>query len=82
MGSGAAGGLRHHKQYLGRHLGFYQELEIRLKPQKMVLFLCLTCKITQISIFHHFIHNLYLSLFKEVEKHVFSFKNGLTTCYL
>ena len=26
----------------GRHLGFYQELEIRLKLQKMVIFLCCT----------------------------------------
>ena len=23
---------------LGRHLGFYQELEIRLKPREMVIF--------------------------------------------
>ena len=27
---------------LSRHLGFYQELEIRLKPREMVVFLCLT----------------------------------------
>ena len=26
----------------GRHLGFYQDLEIRLKPQEMATFLCLT----------------------------------------
>ena len=26
----------------GRHLGFYQGLEIRLKPQEMVIFLCLS----------------------------------------
>ena len=25
----------------GRHLGFYQELEIRLKPLEMAIFLCL-----------------------------------------
>ena len=31
----------------GRHLGFYQELEIRLKPREMVIFLCLGRKITQ-----------------------------------
>ena len=24
----------------GRHLGFYQELEIRLKPREMVIFVC------------------------------------------
>ena len=26
----------------GRHVGFYQELEIRLKTREMVIFLCLT----------------------------------------
>ena len=25
-------------RHLGRHLGFYQELEIRLKPREMVFF--------------------------------------------
>ena len=33
-------------RYFGRHLGFYQELEIRLKPREMVVFLCFTWKIT------------------------------------
>ena len=28
-------------RHLGRHLGFYQELEIRLKPREMVIFLAL-----------------------------------------
>ena len=32
MGSGAAGG------HLGRHLGFYQELEIRLERREMGIF--------------------------------------------
>ena len=27
--------------HLGRHLGFYQELEIRLKPREMVIFCAL-----------------------------------------
>ena len=31
----------------GRHLGFYQELEIRLKPREMVIFCALHEKITQ-----------------------------------
>ena len=31
---------------VGGHLGFYQELGIRLKPQEMVIFLCLTRQIT------------------------------------
>ena len=26
----------------GRHLGFNQEVEIRLKPRELVIFLCLT----------------------------------------
>ena len=28
-------------RHLGRHLGFYQELEIRLKPREMVMFCAL-----------------------------------------
>ena len=28
-------------RHLGRHLGFYQELDIRLKPGEMVIFLVL-----------------------------------------
>ena len=27
--------------HLGCHLGFYKELEIRIKPQEMAIFLCL-----------------------------------------
>ena len=30
----------------GRHLGFYQELEIRLKPREIVILMWLTLKIT------------------------------------
>ena len=41
MGGGAARGLWRHQQWhgrhLGRHLGFYQELEIRLKPQEIII---------------------------------------------
>ena len=33
-------------RHLGCHLGFYQELEIRFKPREMVIFWCLTWKIT------------------------------------
>ena len=40
MGGGTAGGgcdvINN-----GRHLGFYQELEIRFKPLEMAIFLCL-----------------------------------------
>ena len=28
-------------RHFGRHLGFYQELEIRLKPREMVIFCAL-----------------------------------------
>jgi len=39
IGGGATGGLWRPQQWsLGRHLGFYQDLEIRLKPQEMVIF--------------------------------------------
>ena len=34
-------------RHLGRHLGFYQELEIRLKPREMVNFLCFTWKMSK-----------------------------------
>ena len=36
MNGGAAGGLLRH-QHLCRYLGFYQELEIRLKQREMVI---------------------------------------------
>ena len=48
MVGGAAGGLWRHQQWwrnLSRHLGFYQELEIRLKPREMVFFFVLDMKI-------------------------------------
>ena len=38
MGAGAAGGLTNNC----RHLEFNQELEIRLKPREIVIFLCFT----------------------------------------
>ena len=44
MGGGTAGGACDviiNGRHLGRHLGFYQELEIRIKPQEMAIFLCL-----------------------------------------
>ena len=37
---------RHLGRHPGHHLGFYQELEIRLKPREIV-FLRFTCKITR-----------------------------------
>ena len=40
MGGGAAGGpdINNNGRNLGHHLGFYQELESRLKPREMVIF--------------------------------------------
>ena len=44
----------------GRHLGFYQELEIRKKPREMVIFFVLDTKNnTKISTLHHFSHKIY-----------------------
>ena len=63
----------------GRHLGFYQELEIRLKLQKMVIFLCCTWKITWISTLHDFSHKIYFYSWKKLKKHAVSPKIGLTT---
>ena len=41
MGDAAAGGpdINNNGRNLGRHLGFYQELESRLKPRETVIFL-------------------------------------------
>ena len=48
-----------------RHLGLYQELEIRLKPREMVIFFVLYMKNnTQISTLHEFSHKIYLYLLK------------------
>ena len=44
MGIGAAGAcdVTNNGPHLGHHLGFYQELEIGLKPLEMAFFLFLT----------------------------------------
>ena len=43
MGGGAVGGcdVTNNGRHLGRHLGFYRELEIKLKPREMVIFCAL-----------------------------------------
>ena len=43
MGGGAVGGcdVTNNGRHLGRHLGFYRELEIKLKPREMVIFYAL-----------------------------------------
>ena len=43
MGGGAVGGcdVTNNGGHLGRHLGFYRELEIKLKPREMVIFCAL-----------------------------------------
>ena len=79
-------GVTNSGRHLGRHLGFYQELEIRLKPQEMVIVFAWhvnnDVNNTWISILHHVIHNLYFYFWKKLRKHAFSLKNGLATCYL
>ena len=47
MGGGATEGcdVTNNGRHLGCHLRFYQELEIRLKPQEMVIFFVLAYKI-------------------------------------
>ena len=43
MGGGAVGScdVTNNGRHLGRHLGFYRELEIKLKPREMVIFCAL-----------------------------------------
>ena len=38
--------VTNNSRHFSRHLGFYKELAIRLKPREMVIILCLTSKIT------------------------------------
>ena len=45
-------------RHLGRHLGFYQELEIRLKPREMVIFVHYMKNNTYISTLHDFSHKI------------------------
>ena len=58
----------------GRHLGFYQELEIRLKPREIhvVVFVLYIKNDTQISTLHDFSLNIYFYCWKKLKKHVFS----------
>ena len=50
-----------HGRHFERHLGFYQELEIRYKPRELIIFLCLTCVNNTNKYFASLIliHNLY-----------------------
>ena len=65
--------------HLGRHVGFYQELKIRWKPHEMVRFCVWHLKYDINKHFVPFYPQFLLLLLKEV---AFSFKNGLTACYL
>ena len=59
----------------GRHLGFYQEVEIKLKSREMMIFFLLDMRNnTQISTLHGFSHKIYFYSYKKLKKHVFSFK--------
>ena len=68
--------------HLGRYLGFYQELEIMLKPREMVIFfiVCYMKNNTYTNSLRDLATRLYL--FKEVEKACIFTQNGLTICYL
>ena len=55
----------------GRYLGFYQELEIRLKPREIVFFLCFTWTL------HDFSHKIYFYCWKKLKEHVYSPKKWL-----
>ena len=60
-----------------RHLGFYQELEIRLKPWEMIFF-SFTWKITHKKALWMILVTRF-NCWKKLKKHVFSFKIVLTT---
>ena len=45
---------------LSHQLGFYQELEIRLKPREMVIFVLYMKNNTEISALHDFSHKIYI----------------------
>ena len=45
-------------RHLGRHLGSYQELEIRLKPREMVIFVLYMKNNTQMSTLYDFSHKI------------------------
>ena len=51
----------------GHHLGFYQELEIRLKSREMVL-----CMKNNTLTLNDFSHKIYFYYWKKLQKHVFS----------
>ena len=63
MGGGAAEGLWRHNngRHLGHHLVIYQELEIRCKPQEMVIFCAL-------STLHYFSHKIFFYCWKKLKK--------------
>lgn len=66
----------------GHHLGFYEELEIRVKPPELFFFVLDNKKIThKQALCLTLAARLTISVEKKLKKHVFSLKNGLTTCY-
>ena len=66
----------------GRHFGFRQGLEIRVKQREMVIFLLDMKNNTWIGTLHDFSHKIYFYCRKKLKKHVLSLKNGFTTSYL
>ena len=61
-------------RHLGRYLGFYQELEVRLKPREMLFFCPLHEKLHIVSTLHDFSHNICFNCWKKLKKHVLSSK--------
>ena len=53
--------------HLGHHLGFYQELEVRLKPSGFFFVLDINHS-TQISTLHYFIHKIFFHCWKKFNK--------------
>ena len=54
-----AGDVTRNGRHLGCHLGFHQELEIRLKPREIVIFLLYMKNVTSICTLHVFSQKIY-----------------------
>jgi len=68
--------------HIGRHLGFYQKLEIMKKRRKLEIVDASHVNYDIIKHFAAFCVQFVLFFLKKGEKHTVLPKNGLTTCYL
>ena len=78
MGGGTAGGLSWSPSWPPSWI--LPRIRNQVKTVRINIFLRLTCKMTHY--FASFYPQTLLLFLKEVEKHPFSLKNGLTSCYL